>query len=79
MDSYSTIAAVAHDPAIGRRVAACLAQQGRQDAEQLAWAYRWLLAAQPGWAAAWDDAGGNSDAVTDGMILAAVQAVLDAR
>jgi DsbC/DsbD-like thiol-disulfide interchange protein len=81
--SYLTIAAIAEDTSMRRRIAACAAVEGVQDAET--WAYRNSLnvAAQPGWAAAWESAGaaGNLDpgsdpaVITDGMILSAVQAL----
>jgi hypothetical protein len=81
--TYLTIAAVAEDTAVRRRISACAAVEGVPDPET--WAYRnsLSLAAQPGWAAAWEsaDAAGNPDpgsdpaVITDGMILAAVQAL----
>jgi hypothetical protein len=65
------------------RTAACAAVEHIPDPDTCAYRNSLLLAAQPGWAAAWEsaDAAGNPDpgsdpaVITDGMILAAVQAL----
>lgn len=81
--SYWDISQMAADPDLLARVAACAAQE--QDSPG---AWQWavdnmlVLAAQPGWAEAWASAqasgnpapGRDPGVITDGMILAAVQA-----
>jgi hypothetical protein len=65
------------------RCGACAAVEGIPDPENWAFRNALLIAAQPGWSEAWESAlatgneyPGSDDAViTDGMILAAVQAV----
>lgn len=85
--SYNTIAKIAQDGALRHRIMACIAQEDpAAHASMWADAHMWRLAASPGWAAAWasaeagsvPDPGGNEGVITDGMILAAVQAVLNA-
>lgn len=85
MDQYLTIATVAKDPAMNRRVAACAAQQGIAEGPEM-WAaercYTW--AASPGWGATWDsavasgvpDPGADPAVITDQMILSQVQSML---
>ena len=75
------------DPDLTARVASCAAQEV-PGANPYGWAaeHMMLLAAEPGWAEAWDSAvaGGNEApgrdgaVVTDGMILSAVQAMASA-
>lgn len=82
--SYNTQAALAVDPDIRNRVAACAATQGMPSPVQWADTYLWRLSGSPGWddayayAVASDNArpGYDEAVITDGMILAAVQAVL---
>jgi hypothetical protein len=88
--SYNTIIELAGSPSLTARIAAAAAQEGQP--EPLLWAqsHTWELAAQPGWADAWasaetaktskdnPDTGQRDDVITDGMILAGVQAVLAA-
>ena len=96
--SYFTIAVMHQDPTLRARVAACCAAEGMPDPESWAARHAWALAAQPGWAAAWESAlvtndctdpaapldgtppqaggycpGADGTAITDGMILSAVQ------
>lgn len=81
--SYRTMATMARDNNLLDRVAACAATQ--HDLDPLRWAAEraWQLAAQPGWDAAYEYAlaagnenpGGDNSVVSDGMILAAVQAL----
>jgi hypothetical protein len=81
--SYLTISRIAADPSIRLRCAACAAVERIPNPEN--WAYRssLLLAAQPGWSEAWESAvaagneqpGADPAVITDGMVLAAVQAV----
>ena len=75
--SYQSLAALASDGDFRNRVAACAAEQQTQAGADLgglhptAWAdqYLWQIAASPGFA---DD----PDGISDGQILAAVQARL---
>lgn len=86
MDPYISIADLADDRDLQRRIAACMAQEGVDRPEDEAYAWRWVIAAQPGWGAAWASAeaagrteiGAAPDVIGDGMILAAVQGVLGA-
>lgn len=80
--SYSSIANMADDVALNRRLTAAAAQEGKtKPYEDWVQQWRWDLASTPGWAEAWDSAlaGGNQapgddpGVITDGMILAAVQ------
>jgi hypothetical protein len=80
--TYTTIAALATDNALFRRLVAAAAQEGKSDQVE-AWVSerRWQFAATPGWAEAWESAmaagdnspGSRNDVITDGMILAVVQ------
>jgi hypothetical protein len=82
--TYNTIATMAEDEALNRRVTAAVASEKIIDPE--AWLYprRWQVAAQPGWASAWESAvaggvenpGENEGVITDGMILSAVQDII---
>ena len=84
--TYRTQAAMAQDPALHARIAACAAREGITDPHPLAWAsdHQWRLAAEPGWDEAYayaiasgvPDPGGSEGVVTDGMILSAVQALI---
>jgi len=85
--AYNTIVAIAGSTSLTERVAAAAAQEGIED--PVAWAQRhvWQLAAEPGWAEAWQyaldaytlnvnpDTGQRNDVINDAMILAAVQAI----
>lgn len=80
--SYNTIADIAADPYILRRVTAAAAQEHKTKPFD-GWAYnfRWEIASSPGWSEAWESAvvsgvvtpGQDPAVITDGMILAAVQ------
>jgi hypothetical protein len=86
--SYNTIIEMAGSSSLIDRSAAAAAQEGAVDPVQWAHAHIWLLAAAPGWADAWasataacsvnvnPDTGQRDDVITDGMILAEVQAVM---
>lgn len=79
---YSTIATMANDSFLARRLTAAAAQEGKSKPYE-SWVneYRWELASTPGWSAAWESAvasgnpnpGDDAGVITDGMILAAVQ------
>lgn len=82
--SYSSIALMAEDHDLKKRIIACASKEGLRSAE--AWASQniWLLVATPGWDDAWDSAlivgigrpGNMPNVITDGMILAVVQPML---
>lgn len=93
---YATVSAIAQDPYIAARTRACIADQVVANNNSSLSMLRpqldvgvmmWLLAAQPGWSAAWESAqataraedapplGNDVTVITDAMILAAVQAV----
>ena len=85
-DSYLSISAIANDPNMAERVRACYAQQ-TDDTDPVKWAWdnRYDWASAPGWGAAWDSAlasdnpspGSDPAVITDEMILAQVQAMLE--
>jgi hypothetical protein len=83
-DQYATINRIAQDPGMLGRVTACAAQQGVQEApDGWAWENRHRWASAPGWGATWDsavaggiqDPGADPAVITDGMILAQLQAM----
>ena len=84
--SFASVAAIRQDPWIRDRVMACVAVEGIGEPEAWIAAHAWEIAAQPGWAVAWDSAlagdidrpGANPAVITDGQILAAVQAIQNA-
>lgn len=78
--TYLKQADLAQDNHVLRRIAACAATQSVSDPAEWAAARMWQFSAEPGWAAAYASAalvdgspGANEAAITDGMILAAVQ------
>jgi hypothetical protein len=81
--SYLTVSRIAADPFMRLRCGACAAVERIPDPENWAFKKSLLLAAQPGWSEAWESAqaagneqpGADPAVITDGMILAAVQAV----
>lgn len=87
--SYLTQSILAEDEHLMRRVTACAAMEGIPSPDGWAYQHRWELSAQPGWVAAYASArvahdadpgkaplpGANEAAITDGQILAAVQAI----
>ena len=82
--TYNSIATMAEDTALRRRVAACAAQEGVPSPESWTVQQSLMWAGAPGWADAYDyavatgnEAPGRDEAViTDGMILAQVQAMV---
>jgi hypothetical protein len=82
--TYKTVADMAENFALNRRITAAAAKEDVDDPPTWAQENRWEVASQPGWDAAWDSAvaaenpdPGNDEAViTDGMILSGVQAVI---
>lgn len=83
--TYSTLADLASDPDITRRVTACAATLGEESPSVWVASQAWQLAAQPGWDTAYEAArknetpfpGRDEAVITDAMILAAVQALTD--
>lgn len=83
--SYMTVADIADSTSLSRRVTACAAKEHIEGPESWANFNRWKWAAEPGWEEAWDyavatgaeDPGAVEGAITDGMILAAVQRIHD--
>lgn len=81
--SFRTQANLADDYYLQRRVAACATKEGIANPTEWTQARTWTFSAQPGWDAAYESATlvgnttpGNADnVITDGMILAAVQAL----
>jgi hypothetical protein len=82
--TYATIAIMADDDSLNRRVTAAVASESILDPEGWLYPRRWQVATQPGWAAAWEsavasgipDPGGDEGVITDGMILSGVQAII---
>jgi hypothetical protein len=85
--SYLTTYHIGSNEWMLRRVTACAAAEGMADPVQWAADNQYLWAAAPGWSDAWeyalaanpeDDPGKNEAVITDGMILAQVQALVTA-
>lgn len=82
--SYLMQAKLAGDQTILARVTACAATEGVTDPQGWAYQRQWELSAQPGWVDAYASAvasgdsepGANEAAITDGMILSAVQSII---
>jgi hypothetical protein len=82
--TYNTVADMAEDEALRRRLLAAVAEE--QILDPVGWLYprQWQVVAQPGWDEAWEsavaggvpDPGSNEGVITDGMILSGVQAVI---
>lgn len=85
MSELSYVVQTANDGDLQQRIAACAALEG-VEGDPSAWATqrRWVFAAQPGWADAYQSAvvsfidrpGWRPGAITDAMILTAVQSVI---
>lgn len=84
--TYKTVADMAENFALNRRITAGAAKESIDNPQGWVQLYRWEVAAQPGWDAAWDsavaggveDPGADEAVITDGMILSGVQAVVAA-
>lgn len=79
--SFLSVASIRQDAWLRARISACAATEGVTYPEDWVSRHSWELAAQPGWAAAWeastsDTPGTDPEAITDAMILTAVQAIL---
>lgn len=86
--AYSDIADMAINGDLRSRIAACAASEGIKAPHPTAWTdqHQWQLAAAPGWSEAWQYArevgeiqrlGHDAGVIDDGMILAAVNAILN--
>lgn len=81
--SFRNQANISDDYYLHRRIAACAAQEGIASPAEWVRERAWTFSAQPGWGAAYETAvlngdttaGNSDDVITDGMILAAVQAL----
>lgn len=85
---YLTQSIIADDPYMRLRVASCAAQEGCAETgiDPDAWTSEWrrVWASSPGWDAAWESAqaggvetpGSDPAVITDGQILAQVQAMM---
>lgn len=88
MSELQYVVKTANDGDLQQRIAACVAGQdaGETIGDPVQWAAsrRWVFATQPGWADAYQSAvfsfidrpGWRPGAITDAMILSAVQSVL---
>ena len=82
--SYNTVATMAEDYALNRRLTAAVAKEGILDPKGWLYPRNWQVVSQPGWDAAWDSAvasgvenpGADEAVITDGQILSGVQAVI---
>jgi hypothetical protein len=82
--SYNTVADMAEDLALNRRLTAAVAKEAILDPKGWLYPRNWQVVSQPGWDAAWDSAvaggvtnpGADEAVITDGMILSGVQAVI---
>jgi hypothetical protein len=84
--SYKSVADMAESFSLNRRLTAGAAKESIDNPQGWVQLYRYEIASQPGWDAAWDsavaggvaDPGGDEAVITDGMILSGVQAVWNA-
>jgi hypothetical protein len=88
--TYKAVADIVESPSLLRREHAALAKEGIDPPEQWQYVHRWELASSPGWDAAWDsalaahpddpdyDPGDDPGVITDGMILSAIQGIIQA-
>jgi hypothetical protein len=82
--SYNTVADMAEDLALNRRLTAAVAKEQILDPKGWLYPRNWQVVSQPGWDAAWESAvasgvenpGFDEAVITDGMILSGVQAVI---
>lgn len=84
--SYLSVAEMAEDYDLNRRLTAAVAQESILDPKGWLYSRNWEVVSAPGWDAAWDSAkasgaenpGADAGVITDGMILSSVQAVIAA-
>lgn len=82
--SYATQAKLARDTDVLERIVACAASLQVKNPTEWVWSIQWIWSAQPGWDDAYAYAlsqggtavGADEAVITDGMILAAVSAVM---
>lgn len=78
--SYLTQATLEGDPILARRIFACAAAEGIPDPMYWVQEHMWRFSTQDGWVDAYtqsvsDNPGADEEAITDAMVLSAVQAV----
>lgn len=81
--SYKSVADMAENYALNRRITGGAGKESIDNPQAWVQSYRWEIASQPGWDAAWDsavasgnpDPGNDESVITDGMILSGIQAV----
>jgi hypothetical protein len=81
--TYNTVADMAEDAALARRITAAVAQEGEDNPVYWTSLWVWSVVAAPGWSEAYASAvagevpnpGKDEAVITDGMILSSVQAV----
>ncbi|MGL3804728.1 hypothetical protein ACSYDW_01385 [Paeniglutamicibacter sp. R2-26] len=84
--SYNTVADMAYDSYLMRRITACAALEGITQPDSWGPARVWVLASQPGWADRYATAvqaktpnpGADEEVITDAMIRTAVQSLRSA-
>ena len=84
MPGYNSVADMAEDLALNRRLTAAVAKEGILDPKGWLYPRNWQVVSAPGWDAKWDSAvaggvqnpGEDEAVITDGDILSAVQAVI---
>jgi hypothetical protein len=87
--TFQTVADIVDSLSLLRRELAGIAKEGIDPPDNWQFQHRWKLAAQPGWDAAWDsalashpddpdyDPGADQSVITDGMILSAIQLLVE--
>lgn len=85
--TYQSNVLVFESRTLWKRVTACVAMEGEPSPSAWVSEHQWALSTQPGWGEAWasflvsnqvsnvTDPGDREDVITDGMILASVQAL----
>jgi hypothetical protein len=84
--AYIDVAQMVKSVSLTERIYAAVSKEGIDPPEQWQFERRWRLASQPGWDAAWasavaggnDDPGADPGVITDGMVLSAVQSLIEA-
>jgi hypothetical protein len=88
--TYRTVAVMVSNEALVNREYAAVAREGIDPPETWHWEHRWRLASAPAWDDAWEsalaahpddpdyDPGEDEAVITDGMILSAVQLLIEA-
>jgi hypothetical protein len=84
MPGYNSVADMAEDLDLNRRLTAAVAKEGILDPKGWLYPRNWQVVSAPGWDAKWDSAvasgiqypGKDEAVITDGDILSAVQAII---